>query len=496
MRNTKITFRIIILLLTLAALSAVSGYVFRNKVSAAALSGRIYTTTFDGQFVPQNHYSSKDAVYLGGGPVNGGTGGPGLPDGSYYFQVTGPGGDDLLSTDPAVCRQLIVAGGIIASGDGPSCQHPTGIPTGFDGSVPIKLMPFIDTPNPGGNYKAWLIAKTSNTTVLADGIHIDFKQSDSKQEIFRADNVPCPNCSPTYSIGGVNYYDVNANAVRDQGEVAVEGVKILVVAGDTTNVVTTSASGSWSATIPTGSEYQVFQFLPFTGPSGEPGSYWEQTAPFADGEGLQRYIGTASGNLPNLNFGNRCFLLDVFRNPFVSSTPCPVSDLPAPEATPTPTPTPCDGCSTTAVLSGRKFYDGNRNGSANEGEVSIQGVQIVVVLVTSEETTTTVTTTNADGNWSMTVPVGAQYLISEYLPDTDPELEFGPYTYWEQSGPLPNDEGFRGYSGTVSENQGGFNFGNVCFHTDSQGNAILSSTPCTVRYPPPLPTPTPTPNNQ
>ena len=99
---------------------------FKTKLSAAGFSGKIFTTTFDGQFVHVNNYSSKDAVYLNGGPVHANANG--LPDGTYYFQVTGPSGNDLLSTDPAVCRQVIVFNGVIAAAEGPSCQHPTGIP--------------------------------------------------------------------------------------------------------------------------------------------------------------------------------------------------------------------------------------------------------------------------------------------------------------------------------------------------------------------------------
>lgn len=490
MKKFNIAPRTIIVLITLATMIAASVYLFHDKVSAAGLSGKIYTTTFDGQFVPQNRYSSKDAVYLNGGPVH--EGAAGLPDGTYYFQVTGPSGNDLLSTDPAVCRQLIVFGGVVAAAEGPSCQHSTGIPQA-DGSVPIKLMPFDDTPNPGGNYKAWLIRQTNNTTVAADGIHINFKNSEAKSEIFRADSTSCPNCGPTFTLGGRKFYDANSNGAFDQGEDTVSGVQILILAGNTVTVVTTNASGIWSTAVPAGAEYLIIEFLPFTGPNGEPGSYWQQTAPLPDSEGLQSYRGTATADIGNLDFGNICFVLDSQGNPVASLSPCPVSDVPPPDPTPNPTPTPCPDCNETAVLSGTKYYDSNRNGSFDGGELTVAGIQIAVIVTTGDGTTVTFATTNADGNWSLTVPAGAQYLISEYLPDTDPEIDTGPYSYWEQSGPLPNEEGFRGYSGTASADQGGLNFGNVCFHTDNAGNASQSSTPCSVKYPPPPPTPTPEP---
>ncbi len=473
-------------LLTLAAISAASGFVLKNSVTAAGLSGKIYTSLFDGTFVQANRYSSKNAVYLNGGRIQGNS--SGLPDGTYYFQVTGPSGNDLLSTDQAVCRQVIVFGGVIAGAAGPSCQHPTGIPQA-DGSVPIKLAPFNTTSNPGGNYKAWLIKQGGNTSVAADGIHINFSNSNAKQEVFRVEEVPCTNnCGPTVTLGGKNFYDVNENGLFDSGEDSIEGVQILVLAGDTTTVVTTNAAGIWSLPVSTGVEFLILQYLPFTGPDGEPGSYWQQTSPLADGEGLRTYVGVANADLSILNFGNICFNPNSLGVPVKSLTPCPVSDLPPPDPTPEPTPTPCTEDCPTAVLSGQKFYDTNRNALYDEGETTIQGVQIVIVATTGEGTTVNFATTNADGNWSFNVPIGAQYIISEYLPDADQELEPGDYSYWEQTSPLPNEEGFRGYSGTATgEGQGGFNFGNVCFHTDEVGNAFLSSTPCSVRYPPPPP---------
>lgn len=490
MSNSKLKPRTFILFVTLAALSVASAFFVLNKVSAFGLSGKIFTTTFDGQTVPQNHYSSKGAVYLNGGPVH--EGATGLPDGTYYFQVTGPSGNDLLSTDPAICRQLIVFSGRIVGAEGPSCQHPTGIPNS-DGSTPVKLMPFNDTPNPGGNYKAWLIAQTSNTTVAADGIHINFKNSDAKSEIFRADSVACPNCNPTVLLGGKKFYDANANGSFDAGEVPVEGVQILILAGDTTNIVTTNSSGNWGVGVPTGSEYLVIEFLPFTGSADMPGSYWQQTSPLADAEGLQSYRGTANADQTNLNFGNVCFNLDAGGNPVVSAIPCQVSDVPPPPPTPTPTPTPCPDCATTVVLSGSKFYDANANAVFDGSDVPIADVQIVVVLSTEDGTFVRFATTDTSGNWSLTVPIGAQYVISEYVPDTDPAVEPGGYSYWEQTAPVPNEEGFRGYSGTATEDRSGLVFGNACFHTDADGNnPSRSPTPCSVRYPP-TPTPTPTP---
>ena len=122
----------------------------------SAPSGAIFTTLPDGSEVNFNIYSSKDLVYLDGGP---GPGAPataaGLDDGTYVFQVTDPPGKTLLSTDAAGCREFTVSGGIItAVVPAGGCQHATGLDIDH-GATTVQLMPYLDTPNPGGVYKVW-----------------------------------------------------------------------------------------------------------------------------------------------------------------------------------------------------------------------------------------------------------------------------------------------------------------------------------------------------
>jgi len=132
--------------------------VMTAPAGAHAPSGAIFTTVFDGSEVNFNIYPSKEAVYLDGGP---GPGAPqtaaGLDDGTYVFQVTEPSGKTLLSTDPAKCRRFTVAGGIItgivAAG---GCEHHTGLDIDHN-AVTVQLFPYNDTPNPGGEYKAWAV---------------------------------------------------------------------------------------------------------------------------------------------------------------------------------------------------------------------------------------------------------------------------------------------------------------------------------------------------
>lgn len=143
---------------TLGCLAAVA--------KADPVSGAIFTTLSDGSEVNFNIYASKLDVYLDGGP---GPGAPqtaaGLPDGTYVFQVTDPSGKTLLSTDPAQCRQFTVSGGIIVSTlpSPPGCAHVTGSDIDH-GATTVQLMPYNDTPNPGGEYKVWA---TSQANYLA-----------------------------------------------------------------------------------------------------------------------------------------------------------------------------------------------------------------------------------------------------------------------------------------------------------------------------------------
>lgn len=129
--------------------------------------GAIFTTGPDGEEVNYNIYEQKSDVYLDGGP---GPGAPqqaaGLSDGTYVFMVTDPSGKTLLSTDPVGCRQFTVSGGIITEVvTYQGCQHNTRTDAdyGSNGALVVQLcnragcqFGFLNTPNPGGEYKAWV----------------------------------------------------------------------------------------------------------------------------------------------------------------------------------------------------------------------------------------------------------------------------------------------------------------------------------------------------
>lgn len=127
------------------------------RVQAGPFTGAIFTSLSDGTTVNQNIYAAREDVYLNGGPQH--PTGDGLPDGIYFFQVTDPSGQVLLSTDDAINRQLQVINGVVAGAYtvGVPDPHDNGDFNPANGSTPVQLFPFDFTPNPGGEYKAWLI---------------------------------------------------------------------------------------------------------------------------------------------------------------------------------------------------------------------------------------------------------------------------------------------------------------------------------------------------
>ena len=176
--------------------------------AAAPLPGAIFTTIVDGTIVNANtQYTSKCAVYLDGGP---GEHAPakaaGLPSGDYFFQVTDPSGQTLLSTDVVNNRRFHVStGGVINAytGTGGS-PHPTGISQVHPelGTITISLAntscpaDYLDTPNNGGVYKVWV---TPVSNFIGDPTKVDnpcgngcshgFASSTSKSDNFKVQPV-------------------------------------------------------------------------------------------------------------------------------------------------------------------------------------------------------------------------------------------------------------------------------------------------------------------
>src|SRR5215213_11105838 len=97
-------------LVIVGALFAVTG----AALSTTPISGAIFTTDSTCTGVNLNIYGDKGDVYLDGGPAH--PGAAGLPDGSYYVQVTEPDGTLLgTSVGSGNATPIVVSGGEFAA---------------------------------------------------------------------------------------------------------------------------------------------------------------------------------------------------------------------------------------------------------------------------------------------------------------------------------------------------------------------------------------------
>ncbi len=184
----------------LIACIAVMAMLFVPIGMSAPVSGAIFTTNSTCTGVNLNIYASKDDVYLDGGPAH--PGAAGLPDGSYYVQVTEPGGTVLgKSLTPVVT----VSGGEFAS-----CYQLSAIV--LSTSSGFTAPGFDDTSNAGGEYKVWV----SNVST--------FDNDSSKTDNFKVKTSEPPN-PPKLHVR--KFYDANANGINDDGQL-ITGWKIRI----------------------------------------------------------------------------------------------------------------------------------------------------------------------------------------------------------------------------------------------------------------------------
>ena len=159
----------------------------------ARVRGAIFTTLVDGSAGNHNLYAAKTDVYLDGGPSGGGpSGAAALDAGDYYFQVTDPSGQVLLSTDAIECRRIHVNDeGVIDAVIG-GCAHATGIDQDYAalGAITVQLMPYANTPNPGGVYKVWVTPVGAYVGGgYSAGVSYGFVPSFSKTDVFKVNEV-------------------------------------------------------------------------------------------------------------------------------------------------------------------------------------------------------------------------------------------------------------------------------------------------------------------
>jgi len=168
-----------------------------SAATRAGMSGAIFTTDSVGD-VNVNIFSSKEDVYLNGGPAH--EGAAGLPDGQYYGRVATPSGDVLGLTDGAVIQ---VTGGEFAMvyrlWDILFVTNPDGTFV-LDGGG-NKIPGFADSSN--HEYKAWASQDSA------------FPPSGSKTDNFRVveENEP-----QSGELKVNKFYDANANGVNDDSQ--------------------------------------------------------------------------------------------------------------------------------------------------------------------------------------------------------------------------------------------------------------------------------------
>jgi hypothetical protein len=170
--------------------------------TAFAITGAIYTTDSTCSGVNVNIFASKADVYLDGGPQGGGSG---LPDGSYYVQVTAPDGTLLGSSvsPPAPFSSLPF---VVTGGEGNCIQLSTTLYKASDGSLGYD-----DTTNGGGEYKVWVSMDPT------------FPNNESKTDNFRVR----PNAQPG-NLCVTKFYDANADGIFNNGDVLMPGWKFFV----------------------------------------------------------------------------------------------------------------------------------------------------------------------------------------------------------------------------------------------------------------------------
>lgn len=267
-----------------------------GPASAAAIHGALFTTDAAAN-VNVNQYPTKADVYLSGGPgPNAPCTAAGMDDGEYVYQITNPSGTVVLSSDDISHRHFIVSGGVIVS----AVDHAT-VPS-LCGAVGVQMVPFDDTPNNGGVYKAWV---TRFSDYQANGN--TFKPGSTKTDNF---HVKEPSIVPqTADIVVYKFYDANGNGAWDPDEIPLFNWAMNVQNNDASinsTQVTQSPDGlvTFSGLDVAGNPFSVTE--------GNPGGTWHQSASIINGAPTGSPtnpvtgLNLVAGQTTEVIFGNYC----------------------------------------------------------------------------------------------------------------------------------------------------------------------------------------------
>lgn len=273
-------------------------------ICSAQTTGAVFTTNRNGSQVDGNQYQRARDVYFTAGPGPGTPcTGPGLPDGNYYFQVTDPSGQFLLSEDHYTNREIVVAGGVIAAHTG---THATG--RGPCGSLTVQLLPFGTSPNGGNEYKVW-VTPAARYDLLLGGAH-GFHSRYSKTDNFKVRSGGRP--TDQSIISGFKFYDHSEDGIWNPGldplELPIPGWRIEILRnGQLDGVTFTDESGRYVFLRDRdGSTWTIREVAPggFIG-DGIPGAVWLAMTP------REGTVITDAENVPGPDFGNIGFEVKV-----------------------------------------------------------------------------------------------------------------------------------------------------------------------------------------
>src|SRR5262249_19190384 len=240
--------------------------------------------------------------------------------------------------------------------------HALGTFNAANGNLPVQLFPFSDTPNPGGEYKAWLIQHTDLDGNLVATTSID--SNDPRVIHFSDKHAKTDNCKvrlPQWGgIGGIKYEDVRgddtAATIGADDDRGLGGVQIDLIDSSSDEVVTTTRTrgdGSYYFDNVAPGTYTVREHVP---------DGWIPTADADAGKlGEVEVTVTAGQDVTGVNFAN----FELFD------------------------------------ISGKKFTDANGDGQT-AGDSGLGGVTIFIDMDNSGDFNAgdLSTTTAADGTWA------------------------------------------------------------------------------------------------